>query len=151
MGLVPRTTLRLQFYDGPDMLRSLFLHPKSRWAGSRHWLFQSAFSRLRAPDKLKTVPAPNTFVKHQLSFTTATTSLALSMKYSGRSLRSEGLSAAYTVGVPKEVAMRLSNHRDEKVFFRHYVDPLMPPSEAAGCFYGPSVVGQGCVAFLSNL
>jgi hypothetical protein len=56
-------------------------------------------------------------------------------RYTPRSLRSGGISAAYAVGVPMERIMRVSNHASTAVVLRHYLDPLMPPTPAARIFF----------------
>lgn len=57
------------------------------------------------------------------------------MKFTGRSLRFGGLTAAYAVGLRIEVIRRLSAHESEKILFRHYVDVLQPPSAEAHLFF----------------
>jgi hypothetical protein len=56
-------------------------------------------------------------------------------RFTPRSLRSGGITAAYSVGVPMERIMRLSNHSSVAVVIRHYLDPLVPPSPAARVFF----------------
>jgi hypothetical protein len=56
-------------------------------------------------------------------------------RFTPRSLRSGGITAAYSVGVPLERIMRLSNHSNAAVVMRHYLDPLVPPSTAARVFF----------------
>lgn len=106
----------------------------------------------RAPHKPMAVTKLNMFFKDFLSCTVST--VPLGMQYSGRSLRSGGLSVAYTVGVPKGIYLHLRNHLNERVFFRHYVDPLLPPSEAARCFFGHLLAVKAkavSLAFLATL
>jgi hypothetical protein len=56
-------------------------------------------------------------------------------RYTPRSLRSGGITAAYAVGVPMERIMRVSNHASTAVVLRHYLDPLVPPTPAARVFF----------------
>jgi hypothetical protein len=56
-------------------------------------------------------------------------------RFAPRSLRSCGIIAAYAVGVPLERKMELSNHASAAVVMRHYLDPLMPPTQAARVFF----------------
>jgi hypothetical protein len=56
-------------------------------------------------------------------------------RFTPRSLRSGGITAAYAVGVPLERIMRLSNHASAAVVMRHYLDPLVPPTPAARVFF----------------
>jgi hypothetical protein len=56
-------------------------------------------------------------------------------RFTPRSLRSGGITAAYAVGVPLERIMRLSNHASLAVVMRHYLDPLVPPTPAARVFF----------------
>lgn len=55
-------------------------------------------------------------------------------KFTARSLRSGGISAAYTVGVRLETIMRLSNHTLSEVVHRHYLDALLPDTPFARVF-----------------
>jgi hypothetical protein len=55
----------------------------------------------------------------------------VSARYTPRSLRSGGITAAYAVSVLLERIMRLKNHASASVVMRHYLDPLVPPTPAA--------------------
>lgn len=57
-------------------------------------------------------------------------------KFTARSLRSGGISAAYSAGVRLEVIMRLSNHTSAEVVHKHYLDALLPVSASARLFFG---------------
>jgi hypothetical protein len=86
---------------------------------------------------------PNTpwFRDPDLAAATAAGLLAVSAvahpgsRYTPRSLRSGGIKAAYTVGVPLERIMRVSNHASAAVVLRHYLEPLLPLTPAARVFF----------------
>jgi hypothetical protein len=59
----------------------------------------------------------------------------LGTRFTPRSLRSGGITAAYAVGVPLERIMRLSNHASVAVVMRQYLDPLVTPTPAARVFF----------------
>jgi integrase len=56
-------------------------------------------------------------------------------KYTPRSLRSGGISAAYAEGVGLPAIMRLSNHASATTVHRYYLDALLPASEAGRTFF----------------
>lgn len=56
-------------------------------------------------------------------------------KFSGRSLRSGGLTAAYSVGVRTKALQRLSGHQDEQTLYKYYVDATKPPTREAHLFF----------------
>jgi hypothetical protein len=75
-------------------------------------------------------------------------------RFTPRSLRSGGITSAYTFGVQLERIMRLSNHGTAAVAMRHYVDPLAPPTPAARVFFQrfvPALYSRPCRLSRSRL
>lgn len=56
--------------------------------------------------------------------------------WSARSLRSAAISAAHSIGVPLPAITRISNRASEVGIYRHYLDALLPPCDAALLFFG---------------
>jgi hypothetical protein len=55
--------------------------------------------------------------------------------FSGRSLRSGGITAAYAHGLPLARIMAISGHRVASTVHLHYLDALVPPSSSAARFF----------------
>jgi hypothetical protein len=118
-GSAPRISLYIPTAGEPDPIRLLFRRlladatsPDASWFCVRD-LSLAAAAGLRA---VAAVAPPGT-------------------RYTPRSLRSGGITAAYAVGVPMERIMRVSNHASTAVVLRHYLDPLVPPTPAARVFF----------------
>jgi hypothetical protein len=60
-------------------------------------------------------------------------------RYTPRSLRSGGVTAAYAAGVPLERIMRVSNHVSRTVVLRHYRDLLVSSTPAARVSFDQSL------------
>jgi hypothetical protein len=119
-GHVPRVSIRIPTEGELDVARRLFrlLLADASLCRSHPWftlrdLSAAAAAGLRA---VAAHAAPGT-------------------RYTPRSLRSGGITAAYAVGVPLERIMRVSNHASTTVVLRHYLDPLVPPTPAARVFF----------------
>jgi hypothetical protein len=118
-GHAPRVSLYIPTAGEPDPIRRLFsvlladsLRPGAPWFNMRD-LSAAAAAGLRA---VAAIAPPGA-------------------RYTPRSLRSGGITAAYAVGVPMERIMRVSNHASTAVVLRHYLDALVPPTPAARVFF----------------
>jgi hypothetical protein len=118
-GYAPRVSIYIPTSGEPDPVRRLFCLLLADAARPGDPWFCSRDLSLAAADGLRAVAAiapPGT-------------------RYTPRSLRSGGITAAYAVGVPMERIMRVSNHASTAVVLRHYLDPLVPPTPAARVFF----------------
>ena len=124
-GVYPRIHLRIPYTAPSDpvyrLLRRLVLSAGS----STGWLLPGW-----GPFPVSAVTF-NRSIKSLLRGTPA----PLGSRYTPRSLRSGGMSAAYAVGVPIPVIMRLSHQSDAKVVQKHYLDALTRPCAAARLFF----------------
>lgn len=125
-GVVPRIALRVPVSSPVDVrvsfCRLLQAAPPSGY------LF---------PDVSGRKPSPAALLNRAVHFLVAETQTVppLGMKFTPRSLRIGGISAAYAAGVPMPVIMRLSNHFDEQVVRRHYLDPQTVATPDSDLFF----------------
>lgn len=120
--------LRIPLFTGRDFLREI-LQLLCSFSEPMSWLFPVPNN----PSLRMSVSMLNSIVKREVR--RAGVEPPLGMKFTGRSLRSGYLTAAYTTGVKKEVILRLANRSGEKILFFHYVDTLAKPSAAARAFF----------------
>jgi hypothetical protein len=120
-GFCPRVSLSIPTTGNTDPLHSLFL-------------------RLPADTRASAAGLP-WFCHRDLVSATAAGLCGVSARpsrgerFTPRSLRTGGITAAYAVGVPLERIMRLSNHATAADVMRHYLGPLVPPTPAARVFF----------------
>lgn len=126
-GVVPRIALRIPLTGPYDEIGQLF----SRLVTS------APPSGFIFPDCTRRKSAPASFLGRAMSALIAETGTIapLGFKFTPRSLRSGGMSAAYATGLPLELVMRLSNHTDEQVVRRHYLDPQTVATTHSALFF----------------
>ena len=56
-------------------------------------------------------------------------------KWTPKSLRSGGITAAHSIWFPPAVIAHISNHDSVEILHRHYLDALQPSSAAARVFF----------------
>lgn len=126
-------------------LRSLLLQGCGRLAD---YLFPATLSRAHLPDKPRSNPTHNPFVKQ------SNAELQIlppkGMKFTPHSLRSGGLTAAYSVGFPLERIPRFSGHETDEIIFKHYIDVLTPTTSATRTFFGHLVPPKTASAVTSS-
>jgi hypothetical protein len=120
-GFAPRVSLSIPTTGDRDPVRLLFLKLFSATAPS-----QTAFPWFT---RLDLVSATAAGLRH------VSAAPPPGARFTTRSLRSGGITAAYSVGVPLERIMRLSNHSSTAVVMRYYLDPLVSPSADARVFF----------------
>ena len=122
-GVVPRMALRMPLNGSADPLSLLFQHLHCRRRTSS-WLLPSASAKQH-------LSTGNLTDGVRMALSIDNVQPPLGMKFTPRSLRSGGLSAAYSVGVSERTVLRIANHDGDGVLFLHYVDPLTRPTDAA--------------------
>lgn len=131
-GVVPRIAMRIPLTSLSDPIRML-LRFFSSLAPPSGYLF---------PDRSNLNAASPAFLAQAVStaFTATAPRAPVGLKFTPRSHRSRGISAAYATGLSFELIMRLSNHSDRKVVLRHYLDPKTPASDEGRLFFGRFLV-----------
>ena len=126
-GMVPRMSLKIPLEGPDDPVRQLFDTLLIRRARCL-WLFGKSTSACLTRSDL------NTAVTAALSRDGVKPPLGV--KFTPRSLRSGGLTAMHSIGVPQDMVLRIANHSGDSVIYRHYVDPLTRPTPAERVLFG---------------
>lgn len=125
-GSAPRVALRIPVSStGNDLIASLFTRLCRASRGPTSYLFAG----------IHALPLPASTLGASMLALVSRFPPPAGTKWTARSLRSGGISAAYASGVDLPVIMRLSNHTSADVVHKHYLDALVPPSAAARVFF----------------
>ena len=115
--VVPRIAIRVPLHGQNEPI-GLLLHRLADAAAPSGYLFPGS-------GRAHVKSAPASLLADAVSSALAATGalLPVGLESTPRSLRIGVVSSAYAVGLPLDLIMRLSNHSDQKVVLKHYLDP----------------------------